>query len=100
MDEEHHHTAMIYEIKGFLTEFKDNTMQKFTEVKEVVAEVNQNALIAQQKAEEAQKAAMNALGYSEMVVYKSGIVGGSISLCMLGLVWIVENGAKILSIVR
>ena len=100
MNEEHQSIAIVWEIKGFLNEFKENTMQKFAEVKEIVSEANTNALIAQKKAEEAQKAALEAKANSDKIVFRSGVIGTTFSFLFLGFVWAVEHGTKLLSIVR
>lgn len=93
MDEDHHNTAILWEIKGVLTEFKESTTRQFSEIKEIVSSANQNAADANNKADKA-------LEYSRGIVFRSGFIGSMASFIVFGFVWAIEHASTIFNVVK
>lgn len=71
-------------IEGTLNEFKDNTDRRFDEIHEAAKLAADAAHNAQEKADEAH-------AFAQLLVQKAGFMGGVVSFCLVGVIWVFEH---------
>lgn len=84
MSEDKSIILLLGEIKGTLTEFKDNADRRFDEIKNV-------ANAAHSRADEAHEKADEAIMYAQGIVNKAGWVGTGVAATVTFLFWVADK---------